>query len=124
MYGLIIGLAMFVAASYLLIDTGGSTSTASAREVSVHDLTQSVDSYVGEEVTTTGRLTFSEEHQAYQITDDGNFAIIIRDFSDEAILLSLQNKEVRVTGIFGSDAEDGTFIQASAVLEVLPESPS
>lgn len=121
MYGLILGLAMFVAATYFLIDTGGGTPGATAREVSVHDLTQSADTFNGDDVTTTGVLSFSEEHGSYQITDNGNFAVIIRGYSDEQILASLVKKTVRVTGKFGFDSESGTYIEAAAVIEVLEE---
>jgi hypothetical protein len=121
MYGLIAGLALFVLATYLIIDTGGYSSSAAAKDVSVHDLTQTASKYTGEEVTTTGILTYSEEHGAYQITDDGNYAIIIRGYSDNDILLSLKNKEVRVTGRFGYDPGNGVYIEASAVIEVIAE---
>jgi len=120
MYGLILGLALFVAATYLLVETGGRSSTAAAREVAIVDLTTSADTFDGEDVTTMGDLSFSEEHGSYQVTEDG-IAIVIRGYSDEAILASLNGKTVRVTGRFGADAESGTYIEASSVIEVVEE---
>jgi hypothetical protein len=121
MYGLIIGLAVFVAATYFLIDTGGGAHSAAAREISVVDLARGAPNFDGEDVITTGTLSYSEEHGAYQITDKGNYAIILRGYSDEALLASLKNKTVQVTGTFSYDTKSGVYIETSSVIEAVAQ---
>ena len=46
----------------------------------MHDLTLEAYAYKARLVITEGTLTFSEEHGRYQVVDDANYAVVIRNF--------------------------------------------
>lgn len=121
MYGFILALAAFVFAAYFLIKDDGGRPTEAVQELTIHDLTTRIAEFKGKVVTTTGRVTFSEEHGEYQVTDDGNFAVIIRGWDDRNQLAALKDKYARVTGTFDFEDGFGVFIQADTVVPV--ESP-
>jgi hypothetical protein len=121
MYAFIVALALFVAANYFLIDNSSNASGSHAVSVSVHDLTTNVEEYAGHDVVTTGTLSYDEDKSQYQVVADGNYAILIKDFGDPQILLTMAGKQVRVTGTFGSSPTDGTYIIADSVIEVITE---
>jgi hypothetical protein len=91
--------------------------------VSVHDLTQTASRSTPAKRSRPPASCPLVPSTAYQITDDGNYAIVIRGFSDQDLLLSLKNKPVRVTGRFGYDPENGVYIEASAVIEIVEQQP-
>ncbi len=118
MYTTLLVLALFVASSYLILEHGGGT-IAAVQDVTVHDLTLRPTSYDGQPVTTSGTLNHNEDLGLWElIEEDANFAVVIRNFEDETLLESLDGKRVRVHGVFGSDTEIGTYINADSVHEV------
>ena len=117
MYAAITALAVFVLSAMLLLNHGGE-SAASAQHVSVHDLTAGPSRFEGKEVTTVGVLSFSEEHDRYELVGEANFAVIIREYTGENPLDVLVGREVRVRGVFGHDPESGVHIDASYVAPV------
>lgn len=114
MYAAIAALAVFVLWATFVLKHGGE-SVASVQQVSVHDLTTGPSRFEGQPVTTVGTLSFSEEHDRYQIVDEGNFAVIIREYVGEELLGGLTGVRVRVSGVFGSDEESGVYIDARYV---------
>ena len=129
MYLLIVALAIFVFAagalpglkSYALIKDAGHRPIAAVQEITIHDLTSQVSVYKGQVVTTTGKVSYSEEHGLYQIADDGNYAVLIRGYSNRDQLEALKDKYVRVTGTFDFEQDLGVYIETNAVIPV--ESP-
>jgi hypothetical protein len=123
MYVAIVVLAIFVATSYFVFEHGGGSIAAPSdnaaatpdAEVTVHDLTLNSMQYEGQRVITEGTLTFSDEHDHYQVADNGNYAVVIRNFSNEAKLERLEGERVRVEGVFGQEAGTGTYIDAAAI---------
>ena len=116
MYAAITALAALVLSATFLLNHGGE-SLASVQQVSVHDLTGGPGLFEGRTVSTVGVLGFSDEHDRYQLVDaeEGQFAVIIRRYTGDDPLDALLGREVRVRGIFGSDAESGVYIDASYV---------
>ena len=114
MYAAITALAVLVLSATFLLKHGGE-SVASVQHVSVHDLTSAPSHFDGDSVTTVGMPGFSEEHDRYQLVAEGNFAIIIREYTGEDPLDGLVGREVRVRGVFGSDQELGVHIDASYI---------
>jgi hypothetical protein len=114
MYTTIAALAVFVASTYSIVEHGGG-SIGAVRRLSIHDLTAAAPAYDGSDVSTTGILDYAEEHGRYEIVDEGNFSVIIREYADEASLERLLGLHVTVTGEFGWDDEYGTFIDAASV---------
>ncbi|MCH7809175.1 MAG: hypothetical protein IH863_01175 [Chloroflexi bacterium] len=114
MYAAITALAVLVLSATFLLKHGGE-SVASVQHVSVHDLTSGPSRFDGDSVTTVGVLGFSEEHDRYQLVGEGNFAVIIREYTGEDPLDGLVGREVRVRGVFGSDQELGVHIDASYI---------
>ncbi len=114
MYAAITVLAVFVLSAMLLLKHGGE-SVASVEHVSVHDLTAGPSRFEGKPVTTVGVLRFSAEHDRYQLVDEGNFAVIIREYVGEDPLSGLIGRKVRVNGVFGIDQESGVYIDASYI---------
>jgi hypothetical protein len=114
MYAAITALAVVVLSATFLLEHGGE-SVAAVQQVSVHDLTVGHSRFEGKAVTSMGILSFSEEHDRYQLVGEDNFAIIIREYTGENPLDSLAGRHVRVRGVFGIDAESGAYIDASYV---------
>lgn len=114
MYAAIAALAVFLLSDTFLLKHGGE-SVAAVQHVSVHDLTTGPSVFDGESVATTGLLGFSEEHGRYQLVDEGNFAIIIRQYASEEVLDGLVGRRVRVSGVFGISPESGVYIDADSV---------
>ncbi len=114
MYAAITALAVLVFSATFLLKHGGE-SLASVQQVSVHDLTTVPSRFEGKPVTTVGVLSFSEEHDRYQLVGDGNFAVIIRRYTGEDPLDALVGRTVRVRGVFGFDKGSGVHIDASYV---------
>lgn len=114
MYGTLLLLALFVLSATFLLDHGGK-SIASVDEVSVHDLSSIPPRYVGAHITTTGVLSYSEEHDRYQITGEANTAVVIREYRGHRDLQTLVGRDVRVNGVFGFEDGFGVFIDADTV---------
>jgi len=114
MYAAITALAVFVLSAMFLLKHGGE-SVASVQQVSVHDLTAGPSRFEGRTVATVGALSFSEEHDRYQLVDEGNFAVIIRRYTGGDPLDALVGRRVRVRGVFGFDKGSGVYIDASYV---------
>lgn len=115
LYLFIVALALFVLASYTLIKNGGGHPIAAVQQVSVHDLTTQAPLYEGHTVVTTGRLSFSDEHERFQLVDDANFAVVIKDYPDQAQLEALKDSRVKVSGTFGYEKDLGVYIEADAI---------
>ncbi len=116
MYAAITALAALVLSATFLLNHGGE-SLASVQQVSVHDLTAGPSRFEGKTVATVGVLSFSEEHDRYQLidADEGQFAVIIRRYTGEDPLDALVGRSVRVRGVFGFDEGSGVYIDASYV---------
>lgn len=114
MYAAITALAALVLSATFLLKHGGE-SVASAQHVSVHDLTSGPSRFDGDSVTTVGVLSFSEEHDRYELVGEANFAVIIRKYTGDNPLDGLVGRKVRVRGVFGIDPESGVHIDASYV---------
>ena len=114
MYAAITALAALVLSATFLLKHGGE-SVASVQHVSVHDLTTTPNRFEGEVVTTVGVLSFSEEHDRYQLVGEENLAVIIRRYTGQDPLDALVGREVRVRGVFGHDQELDAHIDASYV---------
>ncbi len=114
MYSLLLALALFVLLVTFLAERGGG-STSTVAQVSIRSLRSAPQIYDGQTVTTDGVLSFSQEHGLYQIADDSNQAVLIRKYRDEEALKALSGQRVRATGQFGSNAEDGIYIDADVV---------
>ena len=122
MYGTLALLAIFVLATYTLLEHGGGSIAAPDpngrprdRDVSIHDLTLDPGRYLGDEIITEGTLSYSTGHDRYQIVDDGNYAVIIRNYGNTAKLESLEGVRVRVQGTFGQDSVFGVFIDPESL---------
>jgi hypothetical protein len=123
MYAMLAALAIFVLATYTLVEHGGGSIAApdpngrvrGDRDVSIHDLTLDPSKYLGDEVVTEGTLSFSTEHGRHQIVDAGNYAVIIRSYQNTAKLESLEGVRVRVQGTFGQDSRFGVFIDPESL---------
>jgi hypothetical protein len=111
MYGTIVLLAVFVLLSTFILDHGGK-SIASVQHVTIRDITTSPAQFEGVPVTTQGTLSFSEEHDHYQLVDPEGIAVLIREYDGDIPLQGILGQEVRVSGEFGSDAELGAYIDA------------
>ena len=114
MYTAIGLLAVFVGTATFLTEGGGG-STAAISQVSVHNLRSSPQTYLGQIVTTEGRLAFSDEHGLYQVVSEDNLAVVIREYKGSGELRRLDGKQVRVTGQFGVDPDLGIFIDAAEI---------
>ncbi len=113
LYFAIAALAVFVLAAVFVLDTGGG-ALESARQVSVHDLSVEPDVHDGERVTAAGvlrRLTEPEEHF---VLTDGGLGVVVQGFNAKALRL-LDGENVTVTGRFGFDSENGTYIDTESV---------
>ncbi len=116
MYAAITALAALVLSATFLLNHGGE-SLASVQQVSVHDLTAGPSRFEGRMVSTVGVLSFSDEHDRYQLVDaeEGQFAVIIRRYTGGDPLDALVGRGVRVRGVFGIDEGSGVYIDASYV---------
>ena len=114
MYAAITALAAFLLSATFVLQHGGQ-SIASVRQVSVHDLTTGPSLFDGQNVTTAGLLSFSEEHGHYQLVDEGNFAVIIREYRGGTPLDDLLGRRVRASGAFGIRQESGVHIDANYI---------
>jgi hypothetical protein len=103
-----------VVATYSVVEHGGG-SIAAVQARSVHDLTAGAPAYEGATVTTYGRLAYSEEHDRYELVDEVDYSIIIREYDNEAELADLEGRWVTVAGKFGADRENGIYIDATSV---------
>jgi hypothetical protein len=117
MYTAIAALAVFVLLATFVLQSGGE-SIAAVQHVSVHDLTSGPARYVGYPVTTEGALTYSDEHERFEIVAEGDFAILIREYHGDAIISEYVGEEVRVSGTFGFEDEFGVYIDADVVAPV------
>ena len=122
MYASIAALAVFVFSAYVLLEHGGK-SIGADRSHSIHDLSEQYPVFEGTSLTTQGQLSFSEEHDRYQIVDEGNFALIISSYHDTDALAGLVGTRVRVTGTFHNNDELGLHIDAEAVVPVTTPAP-
>jgi hypothetical protein len=114
MYTTLTVLALFVAATYLILDHGGGT-IAQVQDVTLHNLTASSASYDGQPVTTSGTLQVGDDGDWEISEDDANFPVEVRNFEDESLLQSLDGHRVKVHGIFGIESEGGVYINADTV---------
>lgn len=112
-YSTIAGLAAFVVLFFLVIERGGGSSAA-VMPVSVHDLSVAPQAHADERVETTGvlrRVQEPEEH--FLVTEDG-LGVLVRGYPASA-LRALAGHTVTVSGRFGYDATEGTYIEAETV---------
>ncbi len=82
--------------------------------VSVHDLSFAPEAYAHERVETTGvlrRVREPEEH--FLVTEEG-LGVLVRGYPASA-LRTLAGRTVTVSGRFGYDATDGTYIEAETI---------
>lgn len=114
MYTAITVLAVLALSATFVLEHGGE-SVAAVPQVSVLDLAIGSSRFDGKAVATVGELSFSEEHDRYQLVGEESFAVIIREYTGGASLDSLAGLQVRVRGLFGIDAEFGVYIDASYV---------
>lgn len=119
-YGTIAVLAVFVLSATFLLQSGGE-SIASVQRVSVHDLTTSPQRYRGDPITTQGVLTYSDEHERYQVVEDGNYALVVREYHGHSSLEALVDKDVRISGVFDFNDDLGVYIDADFVVALLEE---
>ena len=122
MYAAIGALALFVVATYSIVEHGGGKISA-VQQLSVHQLTSAAPAYQGGSVTTTGLLSYSEEHEWYELVDDANYAVVIRNYDDEESLAGLLGALVTVAGEFNFDDEIGTYIDATSIHLADPSTP-
>lgn len=118
MYATIVALAVFVLSSYVLLNHGGG-SIAAVQTVTVSDLSSGPRSYDHKPVTTEGVLSFSEEHDEYQLVD-ADFAVIITDEDPNNDPAEFDGDRVRVSGIFLLDDDLGSYIEAHAIERTAP----
>lgn len=112
-YGIILVLGIFLLSTVFVFRRGGDPSEA-VMSVSVHDLSVAPQVHAEERVTTSGVLRlFQEPAEHFLVTADG-LGIIVRGY-DERALLELVGRAVTVTGRFGFDEADGTYIEADSV---------
>jgi hypothetical protein len=111
---MILMLALFVLMATFVLETGGGTQGAEAY-ISIHDLSTSPETHAGESVTTTGvlKLLQGEATERYLITAEGQ-GISLLEVPPET-LRPLVDVPVTVTGVFGFDAANGTFIEVDTV---------
>ena len=105
MYGTLVLLAVFVLSATFMLEHGGK-SIASVQEVSIHDLSSIPPQFIDDHITTTGTLSYSEEHDLYQVVGEENTAVIIRKYNGHRDLSTLVGREVRVNGVFGFSEGD------------------
>ncbi len=115
-YSLILILTVFLLTTVFVLRGGGDASAAAMR-VSVHDLSTAPQAHAEERVATSGVLRLVQEPtEHFLITADG-LGIIVRGY-DIRELRKLVEQEVTVTGRFGFDAVDGTYIEADSVTPI------
>lgn len=114
MYATLVVLALFVAATYLVLDHGGGT-IAQVQDVTVHNLTSGSATYDGQPVTTSGTLQLSDDGKWEISENDANFPVEVRNFEDESLLQSLEGRRVKVHGIFGIEPDGPVYINADTV---------
>jgi len=112
-YLCILVLAVFVLAAAFLLQAGGGTSSA-AMPVSVHDLSVAPQAHAEERVATTGVLRLLHEPTDHFVVTADGLGVIVRGYDEEA-LRALDGQAVTVTGRFGFDRENGTYIDAESV---------
>jgi len=113
MYACLLVLAVFVLSAAFLLQSGGGTSSA-APTVSVHDLSTAPEEHDDERVSTTGVLRFLHEPNDHFVVTAEGLGVIVRGY-DEAALRALDGQSVTVTGRFGFDDKNGTYIDAESV---------
>ena len=115
-YGLIIVLGVFALTCTFILRTRGGHSDA-AMLVSVHDLSTAPQAHAQTRVTTRGVLRLlGDPQEHYLVTSDG-LGVAVRGYDREA-LRALVEQEVTVTGRFGFDQANGTYIEADSVIPV------
>ena len=116
MYSLILILAVFLLTTVFVLERGGDPSEA-VMQVSVHDLSVAAPAHAQELVTTRGVLRLVQEPtEHFLITADG-LGILVRGY-DIRELRKLVEQKVTVTGRFGFDAVDGSYIEADSVTPI------
>ncbi|HEU4760096.1 MAG TPA: hypothetical protein VFT91_08975 [Dehalococcoidia bacterium] len=113
LYLAIVALAAFVLAAVFVLDTGGG-ALETAHGVSVHDLSVEAEVHDGERVTAEGVLRrFTDPEEEFVLTESG-LGVVVRGFNVQA-LRRLDGQKVTVTGRFGFDSKNGTYIKADSV---------
>jgi hypothetical protein len=127
MYAALGGLAFFVMSTVVLLEHGGGSiaappdrggpvaTSAGPLGITLHDLTMEAYAHRGRTIVTEGVLSYSTEHDRYQVFDDSNYALVIRDYARSEELSALAGQRVRVTGTFGHDRETGVYVDATSV---------
>ncbi len=115
-YSLILVLAVFLLTTVFVLERGGDPSAAVV-QVSVHDLSVAPQAHTQELVTTRGVLRLIQEPtEHFLITADG-LGITVRGY-DIRELRKVVEQEVTVTGRFGFDAVNGTYIEADSITPI------
>ncbi|HUF52246.1 MAG TPA: hypothetical protein VMR52_00545 [Dehalococcoidia bacterium] len=114
MYASLVVLAVFVLTATFALEHGGK-SIASVQDVSIHDISSIPPRFIDAHVTTTGTLSYSDEHELYQVTGEANTALVIRKYHGHRDLGTVVGREVRVNGVVGSEDFTGVYIDADSV---------
>jgi hypothetical protein len=114
MYAALVVLAVFVLTATFAMDHGGK-SIALVQEATIHDISSIPPRFEGEHVTTTGTLSYSDEHDLYQIVGEANTAVVIREYHGHRDLSAFVGRDVRVNGVVGSEERTGVYIDADTV---------
>jgi len=112
-YVAIAALAAFLLLFFGIFQRGGGSSEAFMR-ISVHDLSVAPEAHAGEHVVTIGILRRVLEPEEHFLVTEGGLGIIIRGY-DFLALRPLDGRPVTVTGRFGFDGLEGTYIEAESV---------
>lgn len=114
MYAAILLLAVFVAASYTILNHG-SEGLGQVRTLSVHQITTNARAFDGATITVDGVLVHNDQLGLYELTDeDANFPVPVRGLPDEE-LAPLLGQSVRVNGKFVFETGEGSHIQADSI---------
>lgn len=121
MYAVLVVLALFVLASYVLLEHGGGSIAAprdgSLVQLSLHDLTLEAPAYDGEEIRTSGTLGFNDEQGRYELFEapgGANYTVPIQNY-DTNVLQRFDGRIVTVRGIFIYDPDTGFYIEPISV---------
>jgi hypothetical protein len=124
MYATIALLAVFVLASYTMLEHGGE-GLGQVQTLTVERLTNpaSANAYNGSQVRVEGTLVFNNDAREYELTGDrANYPVGIRGF-DDGLLKGFVDKTVVVSGKFVYHNAEGTYIEGASIHEATPATP-
>jgi hypothetical protein len=124
MYATIAVLAVFVLASYTLLEHGGE-GLGQVQTLTVDKLTSaaSANAYNGAHVTVQGTLVYNMDTRAYELTGErANYPVGIRGL-DDGLLKGFIDKTVVVSGKFVYHNAKGTYIEGASIHEATSPTP-